>query len=185
MGPSGKIKILSTAASPGLLISLILAVLGQAELARVRGQANQSPTQVEKNREKAYLRMQFARHFRAVQVVSQGLVKAVEEGTLTGSRLVAESREVNKSARALRTMIALGELAQEEELKVSFSSRQEFDEAVRNLGELVRKFARNPSHQNSRILNTDQATAAQTDLLSIIRLSKALSQQGKSYRRGD
>lgn len=185
MEPSGKIKILSTAASPGLLISIILAVLGQAEVARIRGQANQNPSQLEKNREKAYLRMQFARHFRAIQVVSQGLVKGVEEGTLTGSRLAAESREINKSARALRTMIALGDLAQEEELKVNFPGQQDFEEAIRNLGELVRKFARNPSHQNSRILNTDQATAAQTDLLSIIRLSKALSQQGKSYRRGD
>ncbi len=188
MEPSGKRNFLSTATSPGklfgLLVGLLLTAPGEAEMRRVRAQVNQSPTQIEKNREKAYLRMQFARHFRAIQVLSQGLVRGVEEGTLVGSQLVTDTREINRSARSLRTMIALGELAQEESLKTSFANQQEFEEAIRRLGELVREFARNPSHQNTRILNTAQATTAQTDLLSIIRLSKALSQQGRSYRRG-
>ncbi|NBO65380.1 MAG: hypothetical protein EBU88_11155 [Acidobacteria bacterium] len=183
MGASGNLQRESKASWPRLFIGLLLATIFEGEVVRVRSQINQTPTQLEKNREKAYLKMQFTRHFRLIQVVSQGLVEKVEDGSLTSSLLTADSRKINKSARSLRTLIALGDLAQEVELKTSFSTTSEFEDAVRQLGELVRQFARNPSHQNSRILNTDQASSAQTDLLSIIRLSKALSEQGRRYTR--
>ncbi|MFM8392854.1 MAG: hypothetical protein ACKOB4_02890 [Acidobacteriota bacterium] len=179
MESSARKNTFSTRTSYRLLVGLILATTGH----QLFGQTNQSTSQIERNREKAYLRQQFARHFRAIQVLSQEVLKAQEEGTLTSNRLGKEMREINKSARNLRSMIGLGALAEEEELKMVFSAPEDYDEAIRLLGRLIREFARNPSHQNSRILNTDQATEAQTDLLSIIRLSKALAAQARSYQK--
>jgi hypothetical protein len=156
---------------------LVSGLLMTAAAYPVSAQTNQPSSQTERSREKAYLRQQFVRHFRNIQVSSQNLLKAQEEGKLSSKTLVDEAREINKSARALRSLIGLGALAQEVELKTKFSTATDCNEAIELLARLVRKFARNPSHQNSRILNTDQATEAQTDLLSVIRLSKAITGQ--------
>ena len=169
---------LSGLISRGVMSGLVLL----ATASQLQGQTNQSTSQVEKNREKAYLRQQFTRHFRSVQVLSQELLKGHEDGNLTARGLGKEAREINKSARSLRQLIALGALAEERELKTSLTTPADFDEAIRLLAKLIRSFARNPSHQNSRILNTDQATAAQTDLLAIIRLSKTLADQARGYQ---
>lgn len=169
---------LSGLISRGVMSGLVLL----ATASQLQGQTNQSTSQVEKNREKAYLRQQFTRHFRSVQVLSQELLKGHEEGNLTARGLGKEAREINKSARSLRQLIALGALAEERELKTSLTTPADFDEAIRLLAKLIRSFARNPSHQNSRILNTDQATEAQTDLLAIIRLSKTLADQARGYQ---
>lgn len=169
---------LSGLISRGVMSGLVL----MASAYQLLGQTNQPTSQVERNREKAYLRQQFARHFRSVQVLSQDLLKAHEEGNLTARGLGKEAREINKSARSLRQLIALGALAEERELKTSLTTPAEFDEAIRLLAQMIRRFARNPSHQNSRILNTDQATEAQTDLLAIIRLSKTLADQARGYQ---
>ena len=149
---------------------------------RVSGQTNQPSSLLEKNREKAHLRQEFARHFRAIQVTSQELVRELEGRQLTAAKLARGSKGINKSARNLRQLLALGELAQEEELKTTFTNPVEFEEAIRLLATRVREFARNPAHQNSRILDTNLATEAQTDLLTIIRLSKAISQQAGRFQ---
>ena len=146
-------------------------------------QASQGLSRIERNREKEYLRQQFARHFKLIQVTSQQLIREHEEGTMTSARLSKSVRDINKSARTLRTMIGLGELANIEQLKTDLTTAAGFDEALRLLGRLTRDFARNPVHQNSRILNTDLATQAQTDLLSIINLSKLIGQQSGIYGR--
>lgn len=169
---------LSGLISRGVMSGLVLMVSAYQLL----GQTNQPTSQVERNREKAYLRQQFTRHFRSVQVLSQELLKTHEEGNLTVRSLGKEAREINKSARSLRQLIALGALAEERELKTSLTTPADFDEAIRLLAQMIRRFARNPSHQNSRILNTDQATEAQTDLLAIIRLSKTLADQARGYQ---
>jgi hypothetical protein len=146
-------------------------------------QASQGLSRIERNREKEYLRQQFARHFKLIQVTSQQLIREHEEGTMTSPRLSKSVRDINKSARTLRTMIGLGELANDEQLKTDLTTAAGFDEALRLLGRLTRDFARNPVHQNSRILNTDHATQAQTDLLSIINLSRLIGQQSGIYGR--
>jgi len=146
-------------------------------------QASQGLSRIERNREKEYLRQQFARHFKLIQVTSQQLIREHEEGTMTSARLSKSVRDINKSARTLRTMIGLGELANDEQLKTDLTTAAGFDEALRLLGRLTRDFARNPVHQNSRILDTDLATRAQTDLLSIINLSRLIGQQSGIYGR--
>lgn len=155
----------------------------RVEGAIAASQASQGLSRIERNREKEYLRQQFARHFKLIQVTSQQLIREHEEGTMNSARLSKSVRDINKSARTLRTMIGLGELANIEQLKTDLTTAAGFDEALRLLGRLTRDFARNPVHQNSRILNTDLATQAQTDLLSIINLSKLIGQQSGIYGR--
>jgi NifU-like protein involved in Fe-S cluster formation len=81
----------------------------------------------------------------------------------------------------LRTLIALGEMANEVEINKEIDTAQEFDESIRKLSKLVRDFAHNPVHQSNKVFNTDQAERAQTDLLTIINLSKALEDKSKNY----
>lgn len=146
------------------------------------GQTSQNSSMLEKNREKEYLRQQFARHFKLIQITTQQIIREHEDGTMNSTRLSKNVREINKSARTLRTMIGLGDLANDEKLKTDLTSAAGFDEALRLLGRLIRDFARNPVHQNSRILNTELATRAQTDLLSIINLSRSIGQQAGNYQ---
>jgi hypothetical protein len=81
----------------------------------------------------------------------------------------------------LRTLIALGEMALEVEINKEIDTAQEFDESIRKLSKLIWDFAHNPVHQNNKVFNTDQAERAQTDLLTIINLSKALENKSKGY----
>ncbi len=166
---------------PVICIAVALPGTGSLPGSRASGQTNQHSALVEKNREKAHLRQEFARHFRAIQVTSQELVRELEGRQLSAAKLARGSKGINKSARNLRQLLALGELAREEELKTTFASATEFEEAIRLLATRVREFVRNPLHQNSRILDTNLATTAQTDLLTIIRLSKAINQQAGRF----
>lgn len=136
----------------------------------------------DRERERAHAREQFAKHFKEIQVTSQTLVKEHENSTLTAARLSKGVKNINKSSRTLRTLIALGELATERELKTDFSTTQDFDDAIRQLAKLIWDFAHNPVHQNNKVFNTELAAKAQTDLLSIINLSRAIESQAKGYR---
>jgi hypothetical protein len=144
--------------------------------------APQSPVkQMEKERERAYAREQFKKNFRDLQLLSQGLLREHERARLTSAKLAKDTRSINKCARTLRTLIALGEMANEVEINKEIDTAQEFDESIRKLSKLIRDFAHNPVHQNNKVFNTDQAERAQTDLLTIINLSKALEDKSKNY----
>jgi hypothetical protein len=142
----------------------------------------QSPVkQMEKERERAHAREQFTKNFRDLQLLSQGLLREHERARLTSGKLAKDARSINKCARTLRTLIALGEMANEVEINKEIDTAQEFDESIRKLSKLVRDFAHNPVHQSNKVFNTDQAERAQTDLLTIINLSKALEDKSKNY----
>ncbi len=142
----------------------------------------QSPTkQMEKERERAHAREQFTKNFRNLQLLSQGLLREHERARLTSGKLAKDTRSINKCARTLRTLIALGEMANEIEINKEIDTAREFDESIRKLSKLVRDFAHNPVHQSNKVFNTDQAERAQTDLLTIINLSKALEGKSKNY----
>ncbi|HEV2665609.1 MAG TPA: hypothetical protein VG324_11890, partial [Blastocatellia bacterium] len=79
--------------------------------------------------------------------------------------------------------IALGEMASEVEIDKEIDTAREFDESIRKLASLISEFAHNPVHQSNKVFNTDQAERAQTDLLTIINLSKALENKSKDYAR--
>ncbi len=142
------------------------------------GQGNKS---IERERDRAYARQQFTKNFRDLQVTSQNLLKEHDEKRLTQKRLTKDIRIINKSAKALRSMMALGDLAEPLKIDKEINTPQEFDKSIRRIAKLIYDFAHNPIHQNSKVFNTDQAQQAQTDLLAIIDLSKAIENKAKSY----
>jgi hypothetical protein len=136
---------------------------------------------IEAERNRAYARQQFQKNFKDLQTVSQGLLKDHEAARLTPDRLAKDSRSINKCAKNLRTLMALGEMARLIEINKEIDTTKEFDQSIRQLHQLIYDFAHNPVHQNSKVFNTDQAERAQTDLLAIINLSKALEAKSKRY----
>ena len=142
----------------------------------------QSPDKrLERERERAYVRQQFSKNFRDLQLLGKGLLKDHEATKLTPDKLAKNTKSINKCAKTLRSLIGLGEMAWEKEINKEIDTAQEFDESIRKLAELIWDFAHNPVHQNSKVFNTDLAERAQTDLLTIINLSKALENKSRSY----
>ena len=138
---------------------------------------------LERERERAYVREQFTKNFRDLQVLGKGLLQDHEATRLTPGKLAKGVRAINRSARTLRALIALGEMASEAPVNKEISTAREFDDSIRKLAALISEFAHNPVHQSNKIFNTDQAERAQTDLLTIINLSKALENKSKSYSK--
>jgi hypothetical protein len=132
-------------------------------------------------REKAAARQQFNENFRDIQILGQGLLRDHKSGKLTSKRLSKTTKSINKCARNLRSLLALGKLASEIEINEEIDSPIEFDEAIQKLVKLISDFAHNPHHQSSKIFNTEQAAQAQTDLLTIINLSKVIEKKSKLY----
>ena len=137
----------------------------------------------ERERERAYAREQFTKNFRDLQVLGKGLLQDHEATRLTPDNLAKSARSINKCARTLRSLIALGEMASEVEIDKEIDTARKFDEAIRKLATLISDFAHNPVHQNNKVFNTGQAERAQTDLLTIINLSKALENKSKRYSK--
>jgi len=139
--------------------------------------------QLERERERAYVREQFTKNFRDLQLLGKGLAQDHETTRLTPGKLAKSVKSINKCAKTLRSLIALGQMASEVEIDKEIDTAQEFDESIRKLATLISDFAHNPVHQNNKIFNTDEAERAQTDLLTIINLSKALENKSKGYAR--
>jgi len=138
---------------------------------------------LERERERAYAREQFTKNFRDIQLLGKGLLQDHEATKLTPDKLAKSARSIHKSAKALRTLIALGEMASEVEIDKEIDTHREFDLSIRRLAALISDFVHNPVHQNNKIFNTDLAERAQTDLLTIINLSKAIENKSKSYAK--
>ena len=136
---------------------------------------------MERERDKAYVRQQFNKNFSLLQVTGQKLLKEHDNHKLTSTRLDNDSKTIHKSAKTLQTLVALGNLAEPPKINKDIVTQEEFDQAIRDLAQHIWNFAHNPIHQNSKVFNTNQAEKAQTDLLSINDLSKALETNAKSY----
>lgn len=163
-------------------ILLLLCLSGSTATANPLRPPPQSPDkQLERERERAYARQQFSKNFRDLQLIGKALLRDHEAATLTPGNLAKSARSINKCARTLRALIALGGMASEVKINKEIDTAQEFDDSIRKLAGLIHDFARNPVHQNNKVFNTDLAERAQTDLLTIINLSKALENKSKNY----
>ncbi len=143
--------------------------------------ASQLPKSAEAQRERARVRQQFNKNFKDIQVLGQNLLKEHENGKLTPQRLLKDVKSINKCAKTLRTLILLGEMAEPLEINKEIDTAEEYDQSIRQLARHIWDFAHNPIHQNSKVFNTNQAEKAQTDLLAIIDLSKAIEGKAKGY----
>lgn len=158
-----------------------LACLFSASVSAEAG-ITQAAKSSERERDRIYARQQFNKNFRDLQITSQELLKEHEERHLTRERLTKNLRTINKSAKILRTLTALGNLAVPLKIDKEINTPQQFDQSIRRLAKLIYDFAHNPIHQNSKVFNTDQAQQAQTDLLAIIDLSKAIENKARDYK---
>jgi hypothetical protein len=147
------------------------------------GLSQTTDRRLERERERAYAREQFTKNFRDIQLISKGLLQDHEATRLTPNKLAKDARSIHKCAKTLRALIALGEMASEVEFDKEIDTARKFDQSIRRLAALISDFAHNPVHQNNKVFNTDQAERAQTDLLTIINLSKALENKSKAYAK--
>lgn len=145
--------------------------------------AQQTPAQksADQARERAYARQQFTQNFRDLQLLGQGLLREHEARRLTAKQLAKDVKAINKCAKTLRSLMALGALAHPTEVNKAIDTPQEYDQAIRRLAKLIWDFAHSPHHQNSKIFAADEAARVQTNLLTIINLSKVLGDRAKSY----
>ncbi|HQR31481.1 MAG TPA: hypothetical protein PLK30_02005 [Blastocatellia bacterium] len=150
-------------------------------IATAKASRLQSSNAHERERDRTYARQQFTKNFRDLQETSQSLLKEHENKRLTSERLTKDVRSINKSAKTLRSLMALGNLAVPMKIDKEIKTPQQFDKSIRRLAKHIYDFAHNPIHQSSKVFNTDQAQQAQTDLLAIIDLSKALEEKAKGY----
>lgn len=165
------------AANSMLLVSLFTQVLVCAE--PVIGQVRIDP-----QREKAAIRQQFSKNFHDLQIVSQQMLRDHNAGQLTTAQLSKQAKSINKSAKTLRALMALGELAQEPHpVDKNLSDANDFDKSIRRLAKMIFDFSHSPHHQNSKVFDTSEATKVQKDLLTIIALSKILEANAKNYLR--
>lgn len=141
----------------------------------------QSTKRPEQERERAYNRQLFKKTFHDIQILGQNLLKDHEAGRLTAERLAKNAKAIHKCAKVLRSLTALGDLAEPEEINKEIDTPKEYDESIRRLAKHIWDFAHNPVLQNTKIFNTDQAQQAQTDLEVIIDLSKAMEDKAKGY----
>lgn len=158
-----------------LLFSLLLpgAVWTESVIWQVRADAQ---------REKTVIRQQFSKSFHDLQVISQQMLREHDTGQLTTNHLSKQSKSINKSARTLRTLMALGELAQEPHpLEKDLTTAHAFDKSIRRLAKLIYDFSHSPHHKNSKVFDTVEATKVQKELLTIIALSKLLEVNAKNY----
>jgi hypothetical protein len=163
----------------GILSSLLLA--GWLALTASASYA-QSPRSLEAERQKAVTKQQFAQNFRNLQTSSQAMLRDHEGGALTYKQLNQTARSINKSAKALRGLMALGNLAESAEpFEKQIDSADKFDTAIRRLSQLIYDFAHSPVHQNSKVFDTKAAAKTQTQLLTIIELSKTLESLARNY----
>src|SRR5262252_4051908 len=112
---------------------------------------------LERDRERAYAREQFTKNFRDLQLLGKGLLQDHEAARLTPGKLAKSARSINKCAKTLRSLIALGEMASEVEIDKDIDTARQLDESIRKLAGLIADFAHNPVHQSSKIFNTEQA----------------------------
>ena len=172
---------------PQLLLSLCLS--GSTAVVAYPGRPcplPQTPDKgLERERQRAYAREQFTKNFRDLQLLGKGLLQDHEATKLTPGKLAKSARSINKCAKTLRSLIALGEMASQVEVEKDIDTARQFDESIRKLAGLISDFAHNPVHQSNKVFNTEQAERAQTDLLTIINLSKALENKSKGYARSN
>ncbi len=141
----------------------------------------QSAKPSDRERERAYNRQLFKKTFHDLQTLGQNLLKDHEAGRLTSSRLAKEAKTIQKCAKTIRSLTALGNLAKPEVINKDIDTPREYDESIRLLAKHIWDFAHNPVLQNTKVFNTNQAQQAQTNLEAIIDLSKAIESKAKGY----
>lgn len=143
---------------------------------------SQSERAADRDRLRRAAREQFSQNFRELQVLGIGLLKSHERGDLRPPRLSKDTKNIQKRAKTLRSLAALGEpLDPPEEYGSKLGSPEQFDKSIRELARLIHRFAHNPIHKNSKVFNMALASQASSDLVNIINLAKIIEDNANGY----
>jgi hypothetical protein len=168
-------------------LSLMLAILALdpvvASLPQA-GSTTQANEAAARERARKANQAEFKESFRSIQTVGMALLKAHEEGRLAPGGLAKDTRAIQKHARSLRSLMALGPPSERERsAPPELHSARDFDKAIRSLSQLVSDFAHNPIHQNPKVFDTDKASEAAADLVAIVDLAKSIERRARDYTR--
>src|SRR5678816_2448927 len=97
-------------------------------------------------------------------------------------RLNRDSKAIQKKARALRSLMVLGNpQVKPLELPSKISSEKDFSKYVGWVSRIIYDFAHNPIHTNTKVFDTELATKAATDLVNINNMAKLLESNSAHY----
>ena len=171
-----------------MLVEVLLALSWLSPCAGVSttqaGSTTQANETAARERSRKATQLQFAESFRSIQIVSKGLLKAHEDGTLVPGQLSKDARAIQRYARSLRSLMALGPpTTKPREPEHQLHTSRDFDVAIRNLTTLVWEFAHNPIHKNPKVFDTDEAAKVAADIVTIVEMAKAIERRAKDYTR--
>lgn len=164
-----------------MIAALLLVQLAVVSLSSQMSATQQATELASKERARRAAQEQFTENFRSIQLLGIELLKAHEGGTLLPDQLAKKAKAIQKNARALRSLMALGPPAHEPRPDLQIRTRAEFDRAIRLLAKLVSDFAHNPMHKTPKVFDTDQAADAAAKIEAILDLSRDIERKSRRY----
>lgn len=133
-------------------------------------------------RERQALKESFQENFRELQLLGINLLKSHRSGELDAARLNRDSKAIQKRARAIRSLMVLGNPeVKPVELPSKLKSEQDFSKYVGWVSRIIYDFAHSPIHTNTKVFDTELATKAATDLVNIGNMAKLLENSSVHY----
>ena len=167
-----------------LVLALLSIELTLATFSPQVGSTQQATEEAARARARRAAQHDFEENFRAIQVVGIDLLKSHEDGTLDSQHLAKNTRAIQRHARALRGLMALGPpITKPQPIIQQIQSSETFDKAIRALAKLVADFAHSPIHKNPKVFDTDLAAHASTDIVVIVELAKLIERRAKDYAK--
>jgi hypothetical protein len=148
------------------------------------GSTTQANEAAARERARKATQLEFKENFRSIQLEGVELLKSHEDGSLKPDKLAKDVRAIQKHARSLRGLLALGPPATKPRPPApELVTAEDFDKAIRALSQLVSDFAHNPIHQNPKVFDTDQAGNAAAELVAIVDLAKLIERRARDYKK--
>lgn len=168
-------------------LSLIVAIICfDPELAwrPQAGSTTQANEAAARDRARKATQAEFKERFRSIQTLGMGLLKAHEEGMLRSDQLAKDARAIQKHARSLNNLMALGPPNSKNRGRaMEINTAGDFDRAIRKLSQLVYDFAHNPIHRNPKVFDTDKAADAAAELVTIVDLARVIERRARDYTK--
>lgn len=166
-----------------MIAALLLVQLAVMSLPSQLSATQQAAELAAKDRARRAAQEQFAENFRSIQLLGIELLKAHEAGSLLPDQLAKSAKAIQKNARALRSLMALGPPAHEPRPDLQLRTRDEFDRAIRLLAKLVSDFAHNPMHKTPKVFDTERAADAAAKIEAILDVARDIERKARRYTR--
>ena len=163
------------------VITLVIAAASVGVTQSIGAHAQLRKSEVDA-RERQALRESFKENFRELQLLGINLLKLHRSGELDASRLNRDAKATQKRARALRSLMVLGNPdIKPLELPSKLRSEQDFSKFIGWMSRMIYDFAHSPIHTNAKVFDTELAAKAATDLVNITNMAKLLESSSANY----